>query len=96
MELLFCGVTKGKSLLPVRFPPCWHFLEGRVCWVRPSLVWEYSKGGNNEVSLKSPATGEEQARPAAFITGAPGRRCMSLVHFQVPLEGERSWGWGEG
>lgn len=65
MEPLLCGVTKGKLLLPVYFPPCWCFLEGRVCWVRPRLVWEYSKGENNEVSLKSPATGEEQARPAA-------------------------------
>lgn len=23
MELLLCGVTKGKALLPVHFPLCW-------------------------------------------------------------------------
>lgn len=66
-ERLLCGVTKGKSLLLSTFPPCWRFLEGRVCWVRPSLVWKYSKGGHDQVSLRSPATGEEQARPAALL-----------------------------
>lgn len=25
MEPLLCGVTKGKLLLPVYFPPCWCF-----------------------------------------------------------------------
>lgn len=71
MELLLCGVTKGKVLLPVHFPFAGRFLEGRVCWVRPSLVWEYSEGGN-KVSVKSPATGEKQAMPVALLVPREG------------------------
>lgn len=66
MELLLCEVT-GEMFLPAHFPPCWALpRRPRVCWVRPSLVRKYSKDGNDGVSLKSPATGEEQAVPAAL------------------------------
>lgn len=67
MELLLYGVTKGKLLLPVHFPPRWHFLEGRGCWVWPSGVWEYSRGGDNAA-----AAGEVQARPAAQLAAREG------------------------
>ena len=72
MELLLYGVTKGKLLFPVLFPPRWHFLEGRGCWVWPSGVWEYSRGGDDTVSLRPPATGEEQAGPAARLVAGEG------------------------
>lgn len=70
-ELLLCGVGGGEALLLSTFPSAGRFLEGRVCWVRPSSVWEYSKGGNT-VSVKSPATGEEQAMPAALLVPKEG------------------------
>lgn len=92
-ELLLYGVTKGKLLLPVHFPPRWHFLEGRGCWVWPSGVWEYSRGGDNTVSLRSPATEEEQAGASSTV-GGQGRRRVRLVRFQVPLEGEQRAGVG--
>lgn len=83
----------GKCFFLSTFPFARRFLEGRVCWVRPSLVGEYSKGGN-KVSVKSPATGK--AGNASSIIGAQGRRCMRFVHFQVPLEDELRAGIREG
>lgn len=72
-ELLLCGGggVKGKRFFLPTFPFAGRFLEGRVCWVRPRLVWEYSEGGNT-VRAKPPATGEEQAMPAALLVPKEG------------------------
>lgn len=86
--------SDGKHFFLPTFPLAGPFLEGRVRWVRPSSVQEYSDGGNDGVGLKSPATGEERGS-ASSITGAQERRCVRLMRFQVPLEGEQRAG-GEG
>lgn len=52
-----------------------------------------SQDGNDEVS--GSLQPQERASGASSITGAQGRRCMRLVHFQGPLErGAESWGGG--
>lgn len=39
----FVELTKGTSLLLSTSPLAGRFLEGRVRWVRPSLVWACPK-----------------------------------------------------
>lgn len=67
VEILLCGVT-GETLLPAHFPPYWALLEGRVRWVRPSLVREDSEGWKRqswpEVSSRGRGAGS-----ASSITG---------------------------
>lgn len=43
MELLLCGVTKGIGLFLFAFPSAGHFLEGRVCWVKPAQSRDFPK-----------------------------------------------------
>lgn len=95
MELLLCGVTKGKLLLPIHFPTCWALprRQNMLGQAQFSLrIFQRWKQSQPEVSSHRRGAGN-----ASSIIGAQGRRCMRLIYFQVPLEeGEQRAGGGGG
>lgn len=94
MELLLCGVT-GEMFLPAHFPPCWALprrqsMLGQAQF-SPEVFQRWKRRSQPEVSSHGRGAGS-----ASSIMGAQKRRCVRLVHFQVPLEGEHRARGGEG
>lgn len=90
LELLLCGVTKGKVLLPVHFPLCWALprRQGMLGQAQFSLgIFRRWKQSQREVSSH-----RREAGNASSIISAQGRRCMRFVTSRCLWK--VSWGQG--